>query len=313
LLFGRRKREEKQKVTEYFTIMILPGPNSRVRKFSVSKPLLKRVAVSIGVVALISVAMLFEYYHMRGQVTELDHLRVAEKRHRDELKSFAGKLVDMKTQMAKIKEFDHKLRKLSNIGSEEPNEQILGIGGSQDVTTITLEDLTSKSHDELFNQMHRELDELKGMAHEEVVSMSRLTDFFSERNSLIASTPSIWPVRGFITSSFGFRTSPITGRRQLHEGLDIANRSGTQVVAPANGTVIYQGYQGGYGRTVKIQHGYGYVTLYGHLSKYEVKKGQRVKKGDIIGYVGNSGRSTGPHLHYEVRVNGVPTNPRKYL
>jgi biotin carboxyl carrier protein len=312
LLFGRRK-EDKQKVTEYFTIMILPGPNSRVRKFSISKPFIKRVAIAAAAIAVVSVAMLGEYYHMHGQVTELDHLRVETVRHRGELKVFAGKIVDMKTQMAKIKEYDSKLRKLSNIESCEPKEQVLGIGGSQDITTITLDDLGSKSHDELFKQMRMELDELKGSATDEAVSMSRLTEFFDERNSIMASTPSIWPVRGFITSNFGYRKSPVTGDRRFHEGLDIANRSGTQVVAPADGTVIYAGYQGGYGRTVKVQHGYGYVTLYGHLSKYAVNKGQRVKKGDVIGYVGNSGRSTGPHLHYEVRVNGVPTNPKKYM
>jgi len=293
--------------------MILPGPNSRVRKFSISKPLIKRVAITVVAMAIVSVAMLAQYYHMRSEVTELDQLRVETRRHRDELKSFAGKLVDMKTQMAKIKEFDHKLRKLSNIEGDQSNEQVLGIGGSQDVTTITLDDLTSKSHDELFKQMHSELEELRGMADEETVSMSKLTDFFDERNSIIASTPSIWPVRGFITSSFGYRTSPITGTRQFHEGLDIANKVGSPVSAPADGTVIYVGYQSGYGRTIKVQHGYGVVTLYGHLSKTAVEKGQRVKKGDVIGYVGNTGRSTGPHLHYEVRLNGVPTNPRKYL
>jgi murein DD-endopeptidase MepM/ murein hydrolase activator NlpD len=161
--------------------------------------------------------------------------------------------------------------------------------------------------------MSQELDTLKSEAARQESGMKRLTEYFEHRNSILSSTPSIWPVRGFITSEFGRRTSPIYGTQQFHQGLDIANATGTPVVAPANGTIAEAGYSSGYGRYIKIQHGYGMVTLYGHLSKSLVHGGQRVKKGERIGNVGNTGSSTGPHLHYEVLINGVPTNPRRYI
>ena len=124
-------------------------------------------------------------------------------------------------------------------------------------------------------------------------------------------TPSIWPVSGRITSGFGPRSS--LGRAQFHSGVDIGASHGTPIRAAANGRVEYQGYRGGYGNLLIINHGYSYKTYYAHLSGFNVSHGQTVSKGDVIGYVGVTGRSTGPHLHYEVHVNGTPVNPRGYM
>jgi murein DD-endopeptidase MepM/ murein hydrolase activator NlpD len=313
LLLDRfRKKGQKPAHREYFTIMILPGPNSRVRKFSISKLFIKRAAIVAAVAFVVCAAMFGEYFHMQSKVFELDSLRAETKKQREQLKGFASNLVDMKYQMEKIKELDFKLRKLANM-KDDRKEQILGIGGPSEKGSLTLDDFGRKSHDELMEQMGRELDELKSEAANQESSMQKLAEFFERRNSVLAATPSIWPVRGFITSTFGYRRSPASGSRQFHEGLDIANRVGAPVIAPASGTVAEVGYESGYGRYVKIQHGYGMVTLYGHLSKAVVKPGQRVGRGELIGHVGNSGRSTGPHLHYEVRVNGVPRNPRNFI
>lgn len=308
-----RKKNGGGKKKEFFTIMILPGPNSRVRKFSISKPLLKNAAITLLVAFVVSTAMLVQYFHMQGQVCELDSLRAETVQHREELKKFAGSLIDIKSQMDKIKELDFKLRRLANMPDQSREQQLLGIGGSREASTFSIEDIGRKSHKELMDQMKLELDGLSEDIASQESSMNKLTEFFEHRNSVLAATPSIWPIRGFITSTFGYRKSPISGKRQFHEGLDIANNVGTPVVAPANGTVADTGYQSGYGRYIKIQHGFGMVTLYGHLSKSIVKAGQRLERGDTIGYVGNTGSSTGPHLHYEVRVNGVPNNPRKFL
>ena len=123
----------------------------------------------------------------------------------------------------------------------------------------------------------------------------------------------MWPARGWVTSDFGIRLDPYTAERVMHKGLDIANSFGAPVMAPADGVVIFAGTEGGYGKVVVIDHGYGVKTRFGHLSKLEVKTGDRVKRGQVVGAVGNTGRSTGPHLHYEVRVNGIPENPRKFI
>ena len=127
------------------------------------------------------------------------------------------------------------------------------------------------------------------------------------------STPTIWPVKGWVSSPFGFRSSPFSGRRVFHEGLDIAARYGLDIHATAKGIVVYAGDKAGYGKIVTIDHGYGYMTRYSHNSRITVKVGDKVNKGDVIAKVGSTGRSTGPHCHYEVLVNGIPVNPMKFI
>ena len=127
------------------------------------------------------------------------------------------------------------------------------------------------------------------------------------------SAPSVWPVEGQVTGSFGERIDPFNGEGAFHTGIDIAALVGQSVVAPADGTVQYADFLGGYGRAIILEHGHGIATRYGHLSAFAVAPGQQVHRGEVIGYVGDSGRSTGPHLHYEVRINDTPVNPYKYL
>jgi murein DD-endopeptidase MepM/ murein hydrolase activator NlpD len=133
------------------------------------------------------------------------------------------------------------------------------------------------------------------------------------RRSLADATPSIWPVAGWLTSAFGSRRDPFTGDRNFHPGLDISASYGDRVFAPATGKVSVYGQSGNYGNLVVIDHGYGIVTKFGHLSKFAVGNGQQVNRGDVIGYVGSTGRSTSPHLHYEIWVNGKLTNPMQLL
>ena len=127
------------------------------------------------------------------------------------------------------------------------------------------------------------------------------------------SEPSMWPVEGPVTGSFGERIDPFNGEGAFHSGVDIAATIGQPVVAPADGMVLFADFMGGYGRVVIIDHGHGISTRYGHLKSFAVSAGQHIHRGFSIGYVGDSGRSTGPHLHYEVRINGTPVNPHKYL
>jgi murein DD-endopeptidase MepM/ murein hydrolase activator NlpD len=133
------------------------------------------------------------------------------------------------------------------------------------------------------------------------------------RNALAAATPSIWPSTGWLSSMMGHRVDPITGADDFHAGLDIAGERGQPVYATAAGTVTHTGFQGGYGNLIVLDHGFGLETRYGHLLNYGVKQGAKVKRGDLIGHVGNSGRSTGYHLHYEVLANGKLLNPLQFL
>jgi len=128
-----------------------------------------------------------------------------------------------------------------------------------------------------------------------------------------SAAPNLWPVEGQITGSFGERIDPFNGEGAFHSGVDISAGFGQPVMAPADGVVVFADFMGGYGRAIVLDHGHGITTRYGHLANFAVISGQRVQRGDTLGYVGLSGRSTGPHLHYEVRINDTPVNPHKYL
>ena len=129
----------------------------------------------------------------------------------------------------------------------------------------------------------------------------------------LALTPSIAPAAGVLTAGFGARSDPFTNHSEFHTGIDISTPAGNRVVAPASGTVVRVGWDKGYGRFVEIAHGYGVTTLFGHLQTARVAEGQRVKRGDLVALVGSTGRSTGPHLHYEVHTDGKPVNPLDYV
>jgi murein DD-endopeptidase MepM/ murein hydrolase activator NlpD len=143
--------------------------------------------------------------------------------------------------------------------------------------------------------------------------MRELKAFFEVQRSILASTPSSWPVHGWVTSSFGYRFDPFTGEKSFHRGLDITTQMGIPVLAPADGQVISAVYDPNYGKMILIDHGNSVVTRFAHLSEMNVSEGDRVERGQTLGAVGNTGRSTGPHLHYEVEINGIAINPLKYI
>ena len=138
-------------------------------------------------------------------------------------------------------------------------------------------------------------------------------ELLADQKAFLAALPTRKPAIGYFTSGFGVRRSPFGGAEKMHEGLDIANRPGTPIHATADGTVIYADTKAGYGQTVVVDHGYGLETWYGHTRKILVARGQKVHRGDVIALLGNSGRSTGPHVHYEVRVHGTPVDPLSYI
>jgi murein DD-endopeptidase MepM/ murein hydrolase activator NlpD len=157
------------------------------------------------------------------------------------------------------------------------------------------------------------LDGLPGEAKRQQASLRQLLGYYEGREVLLRSTPSVYPAHGWITSEFGMRDDPFTTERHMHSGIDVAAREGSPVHAPADGVVTFAGSRGGYGNTVVLDHGFGYSSVFGHMEKWTVRPGERLKRGMPLGSVGNSGRSTGPHLHYEVRVHGIPVNPRMFV
>lgn len=309
----KAKNQRKTKKKEYFTFMFLPGPNARVRTLTISKSVIKTVFVSLVCVLVLSLYLIYEYNDVKDKALELRAMREELMQQRAQVQNFALNILDYKRQMFLLRDLDTKLRRAVSLGPRDKAQQVLGIGGPDELGLQNLATLGEKKQEEALKEMSQELLQLRGAASKQEASLQMLIEYFEDKRSLFASTPALWPVRGWVTSPFGMRMSPFSGIEKFHEGIDIAAQTGTPVAAPADGLVIKAGFGTGYGNLVEISHGYGIKTVYAHNSRLNVKAGQRVRRGDIIAYVGDSGSSTGPHLHYEVRLNGLPVNPTKYM
>jgi len=243
-------------------------------------------------------------YQVESQNEELTLLR-------QQIQKFANQINELKNRLVFLNNFEKKVRTVANI--EMPsNDELYGIGGAVP-EDLDVDFSLKEQQNALMRDMHKQVDQLTVSMEVQENNFSLLIEALEDRRELLSCTPSIRPTKGWISSSFGYRISPFTGKRELHKGIDIANHEGTKIIATANGIVTFYGRNGGYGNMMIIDHGYGMVSNYAHLKKNVKDVGDIVKRGDLIGYMGNSGRSTGPHLHYEVRLNGVPVDPDKYF
>ena len=229
-----------------------------------------------------------------------------------QIQNFASEINELKAQLVTLNNFEEKIRIIANLDHVAEQDNLFGVGGSIPEDLMTNTDLSNR-HDGLIREMHEQVDQLEIASINQKKGLSTLLEALEGQKNLLACTPAIRPTKGWKTSRFGYRISPFTGRRELHKGLDIANQKGTDIIAPADGIVKFAGKKGLLGNILVIDHGHGFLTRYGHLGKILKKRGEKVKRGDLIANMGNTGRSTGPHLHYEVHLNGVPVNPEKYI
>ena len=247
-----------------------------------------------------------EWFKARHLETSLANAEKTIAEQRRQTMNLAQKITEASQDLARIQRFDSKLRLMMNM-EKDPKEVGESPGDfSQTYLPLHRQELAVR-------KMQDFLDELSNAARLEEVRQQDLLHSLRGNKGILASIPSIWPVTGFVSSGFGGRRSPFGGGGQFHKGLDISNRIGTPIVAPADGTVILAAPDGAYGNSVEVNHGGGIVTKFAHMQRFNVKHGQWVKRGEVLGYIGLTGRTTGPHLHYEVRLNGVPVNPMRYI
>jgi murein DD-endopeptidase MepM/ murein hydrolase activator NlpD len=212
--------------------------------------------------------------------------------------------------VASLERRDSELRLLANLEPIDPQVHAVGIGGPRSVPAPEQPSVLVERAD----QVRVDLDALIRRATLLTHSFREAGDSLAAHSDRLAATPSIMPTAGWLTSAFAaMREHPILHEARPHEGLDITAPAGTPIEAPANGTVSVAGWESGYGNVVVVDHGYGVQTKFAHASRLLVKVGARVKRGQPIALVGNTGLSTGPHLHYEVHINGRPVNPLKYI
>jgi len=287
---------------DFFTVIVVPHAKARFRKIQVPLKLARWVMGAVTLLTLAIGAVLVHYTRITAEVYDLRRLR-AENRVLTmktlEYEQNAGKL---QAKVAHLHSIVSKLGIMAGLDHALPDTRVGGEGGVTGFETLPPAGADRRS----LAAMDMSISALTDKS-------ARLEAFYRDQTLLLSSTPSIWPVRGYLSAAFGNRLDPFTGRPDFHPGIDISTPIGTRIVAPADGVVLSSAFQGGYGNAIIIDHGYGVVSRYGHLESFNVRPGQRVRRGDVVGFVGSTGRSTGPHLHYEVWVREQAQNPIHFI
>jgi len=293
----------------HWTVLIISKKDEGIKRFKISAVgIIVSFILLIGLLSFSCIAG-YRLYTLRSEISCIEEVKTRNIEQKQQISMISEKLVALDKEMSDIRNYNRHLCSIAKVKIDTP-EQIIGIGGGGADSIMKPPLLTEKI---LTKKLHSNIKQLgDDIGIEKQVSRELLEELERQR-SIVAHTPSIWPTRGWLTSRFGWRSSPFTGKREFHKGVDIASRKNTPIYAPADGIVTSYCRNGGYGNFLVINHGYGIVTRYGHLAKSAVEAGQMVKRGDNIAYIGNTGRSTGSHLHYEVMVNGIHVNPKRYM
>ncbi len=301
------------------TFFMLSASDSQIKQATVSKTFLGFLGFFVTACIIFFGFLMYDYYNVKLKLSDIRELESDLSEQSDiivtqckQIKKFADEINSLKSKLVDLNSFEKQIRIVANIEKPADQDNLFGIGGSIPGDLDTQIPLTDK-HNSLVREMHEQTRQLDFASINQKQGFESLLKYLEDQQNLLASTPAIRPVSGWTSSRFGYRVSPFTGLREFHQGLDIATRIGTPIVATADGVVTFTGKKGLLGKIIIIDHGHGMVTRYAHLQKTLKKRGESVKRGDTIALVGNSGRTTGSHLHYEVHLNGIPVNPEKYI
>jgi len=326
--------------SEQLTVIVVSEETAPVRRFRVRRGVVTRSIWIAGTVALLLSAGLVDYVRLRINAVDVQRLREESSARQKAVESLNAEVVDLQKEFGTVRELERKIRIMANLpgampeartpedleaGRGGPDADVPGARAAQGATTDSNEAPHAHRFPPVSASPELALDpvalartqtkawRLAEIAPNETASLQELLEGLHGKSQRLASTPSIWPTDGWVTSGWGYRTNPFTGGRQFHTGVDIATKFGTTIVAPARGRVAFVGRHGALGKAVIIDHGYGIRTTYGHTSEIFVTAGQRVERGTPIAAVGSTGRSTGPHVHYSVTVNKKSVNPMNYI
>lgn len=317
-----RRSDSKGRPVEHFSILVVPRNRSRIRRFELSRRALYGGLTCIVIVACLCAVVFVSFLYYRSAYLTTEDVRIQAADFSRERAYVLDRLAELEGAVRRTDRFAAKLER--DLSEHEGRFVGRGPVDEQDWlpnphTMVALsprylgEGMWRPPFSKSFTAgLNLALDDLSGQVQALEERIHSLFELKQDQLSFWASIPSIWPARGWVTSDFGDRRA-WGGHGRVHVGIDIAGPVGTPIIAPADGIVTYRGYRRGYGRTVSIDHGYGISTLYGHCSVIYPNEGEQVKRGTIIATIGSTGRSTGPHLHYEIQVDGVPVNPRLYI
>jgi hypothetical protein len=309
--------------------MVVPRGSAKIRRFEVSRRKLRcafTAAATFGIVVLIGTVSLFVYRH---SYLKTEDVRVQSAEFMIEKAELLNRIAELEGSLSRMERFASKIERAMDVSSSAGSriKSIAGRGPVDEESWLPVPDNSSANSIAGLGASTWRSPFSKNLGKGLKLSLDKLSDridrtegkvhsvFALQRDKLHfwASLPTIWPTNGWITSEFGAARGWGGNGRRRHEGVDVAGPRGTPIIAPGSGVVTFTGYRRGYGKTVMVDHGYGIATLYGHCQSLLVDEGQPVKRGMVIATIGNTGRSTGPHLHYEVQVEGVPVNPMLYI
>lgn len=285
----------------FYILFVTRGDDGQLRKISVPGHYLYIFAIGtvIGVLSLTGIAS--SYTRMLLKVSRFNELST----QKEELKARYSQLEQV------AKERDMQVASLGSLASEVSS--LYGLKSDPTLVTASSENIQQEQVSTSLDRLYSLKTTALNGAASTGISLGMTRNVTTADWVRANSAPNLWPVEGPVTGSFGERIDPFNGEGAFHSGVDIGSSYGQAIVAPADGIVEFADFMGGYGRAIILDHGHGITTRFGHLSNFSIISGQHVHRGDVIGYVGLSGRSTGPHLHYEVRINDTPVNPYKYL
>ncbi|MFN7685429.1 MAG: peptidoglycan DD-metalloendopeptidase family protein [Oligoflexia bacterium] len=313
----------------YYTLMIIPERTSQVMRWLVPGWLVKTAAIAGVFLGAVAVIMLLDYWYVMSQISENKELRIENRKLKQQVQVFESRIGTVEDTMERIRTFSMRLKVITNLEDrdkliESLNQNLPEANANIDVryaqsaqpqntlpnSAKNPENIRLARDQASWDLRFASLSQQASLLEQQLQNQYEL---LADRKAFLNALPTRKPAVGYFTSGFGIRRSPYGGREKMHEGLDIANYPGTAIRATAEGTVAFAGAKAGYGQTVILDHGYGLETWYAHNRRIHVKQGQRVRRGELISQLGNSGRSTGPHLHYEVRINGTPVDPLSYI
>lgn len=290
------------------TLMITPGASGVTRQWRVSKGVLYVLGTAASFILFGNLFFGANYIDQKISDKEYNRLQAENMELTQRYERMRWELSDMSARYDELVDKEIAIRQMFDLPEIDPEMRLLGVGGPESAPA-----LIDSPVDELAYQSEIELDRLNRLARFEVDKFDEALLALKDKKRKLDHMPTIMPTEGWLSRGFGMKPNPFTGASQMHRGLDIANHRGTPVVATGDGKIKRAGKNGGMGKMVYINHGFGFATRYAHLDKINVKVGQKVKRGDVIGLMGSTGYSTGPHLHYEVIKNGKSQNPYKHI
>jgi murein DD-endopeptidase MepM/ murein hydrolase activator NlpD len=301
-----------KKKDKTYSIIVVSDALSTNKEFSISSRLIRNAIMAISVLLILFGVVIFDYLTTALDKEKLGRLERENHQKEEVIAQLSSQVENLNKSLQNMKEITEKILVVSGLKSPFALKEV-GRGGPIQDFNLSTPEVKLESRQIEKNDMLEKAADLNKKFKKLENTLKFVSNVIDQQKLRLASTPSIWPTHGYITDGFGWRRHPFTGKRDFHHGVDIATQLGNKIIAPANGTVLVAERRGYYGNLVIIDHGFGYTTWFGHLAAFNVKEGDRVKREQVIGFVGSTGRSLAPHLHYEVRVLGKPQNPINYI